>query len=96
MLPSRSEGLSPLLLQALACQCAIVGTTAANIVSDGVEGLISPVEDWKSLAENLNRALRDNALREQLSKNARKLAEKFNFQKSGEEFEKALLQITKG
>ena len=90
LVPSRSEGLSFLMLQALACECAVVSTSAAHIITHETDGLISPVDDWKSLANNLNRVLNNGALRLKLQKNARILAEKFSLQKSCEEFLDAL------
>ena len=91
LVPSRSEGLSFLMLQALACECAIVSTTAAHIITHETDGLISPVEDWKSLADNLNRVLENSELRLNLQKNARQLAEKFSLQKSCEKFLDAVI-----
>lgn len=95
LVASRSEGLSILLLQALACECAIVSTTASTILIHEVNGLVSPVGDSKALAQNLNRALSDEGLRNQLKRNARSLAEKFSFQTSCEQFEKTLQVILK-
>lgn len=90
LVPSRSEGLSLLLLQALACQCAVITTTASSIIRNEVNGLVSPIEDWESLANNLNRILSDLNLKQKLTSNARLLAEEYSLEKSCEEFEKAL------
>lgn len=90
IVPSRSEGLSFLLLQALACECAIVSTTAAHIIDHEINGLISPVEDWKSLANNLNTILENDELRVKLQINARSLSEKYSLEKSCEKFLKLL------
>lgn len=90
IVPSRSEGLSFLLLQALACECAIVSTTAAHIIDHEINGLISPVEDWKSLANNLNTILENDALRVKLQKNARSLSEKYSLENSCKKFLKLL------
>ncbi len=94
LLPSRNEGLSTLLLQALACECAVVATEAANIITHEVDGLISPIEDGEGLAKNLDRVLRDDSLREKLRKNARKLAEQYSLEKSCQKFEEAILTFT--
>lgn len=94
LLSSRSEGLSTLLLQAMACSCAVVATAAANILTDGRDGLISPIEDPQSLAANLNRALTDMSLQNKLKQNARSLAEQYSLEKSCREFESALLELT--
>ena len=93
LVPSRSEGLSLLLLQALACECAVVATAAANIITHETNGLISPIEDWRSLAENMNRVMEDAVLREKLKKNARVLAEQYSLEKSCQKFEEAILAM---
>lgn len=88
--PSRSEGLSLLLLQALACECAIVTTTASSIVEHEVNALVSPIEDWQCLANNLKRVLDESELRERLKRQARVLAQQYSLEKSCERFEKII------
>lgn len=95
LIPSRSEGLSLLLLQALACQCAIVTTAASSIIEHEMNGLVSPIEDWKGLAQNLNRVMENAALRERLQKKGRELAEQYDLKKSCQKFEEALLNFSK-
>ncbi len=95
LLPSRSEGLSILLLCALACHCVVVGTEASNIVTHEVNGLVSSIEDWENLARNLNRALDDQGLCQRLKENGRKLAESFSLDKSCVQFEAALAGFVK-
>lgn len=91
LIPSRSEGLSLLLLQALACQCAIATTRASSIITHEVDGLVSPLEDSESLAQNTNRILSDPDLKARLQKNARILAEKYSLANGCERFEKTIL-----
>ena len=91
LVPSRSEGLSLLLLQAIACQCAIVTTAASTIIQHECDGLVSPIEDWKSLADHLNRVLGDADLRKKLMQHSRLLAEEYSLDKSCRKFEKELL-----
>ena len=93
LLPSRSEGLSLLLLSALACQCVVVGTAASNIITDEVDGLVSPIEDWKALAKNLNRVMSDKSLFMKLSRNGQLLAKKYDSEKSCAQFETALTEF---
>ncbi len=91
LVPSRNEGLSLLLIQALACQCVVVTSAASYIIENEIHGLVSPIEDWKSLAINLNRVMEDSQLREKLKKNSRVLAEKYSLDLSCEQFEKTLM-----
>jgi glycosyltransferase involved in cell wall biosynthesis len=90
LVPSRSEGLSLLLLQALACQCVVVASAASYIIQDGSNGLISPIEDWESLANNLNRVMDEPDLSSRLKQNARILAEQFSLEKCCQTFEQTL------
>lgn len=90
LVPSRSEGLSLLLLQALACQCAVVATQASCILHNGKDALVSPIEDWQALGENMNRVLNDQVLREALQVKARQLAKQYSFEESCQKFEHIL------
>lgn len=93
LLPSRSEGLSPLLLQSLACECAVVATKASSIVTHGANGLIAEVEDYSGLASFLRQLLDEDELRIKLGKNGRQLAEQYNMENSCRRFEEALVTI---
>jgi glycosyltransferase involved in cell wall biosynthesis len=69
-LPSfANEGVPQALMQAMACGLPIVTThvgAIAEIVEDGVEGLIVAPRDVESLVEALERLRRDPVLRQQL------------------------------
>ncbi len=93
LVPSRSEGLSLLLLQALACQCAVVSSTASTVISHEINGLLSPIEDWRGLAINLDRLMRDQTLSEDLKTKARILAEEHGWEKNYRQFEQTLLSM---
>lgn len=65
VLPSRSEGLALVLLEAMARGRAVVSTTAggtAELVEDGVTGLLVPPDDVAALAEALLRVLQEPAV----------------------------------
>jgi len=96
LVPSRSEGLSLLLLQALACQCVIVSTAASSIIEHEVNGLISPIEDSQALAANVSRVISDQGLFQKLKENARYLAQNYSIEKSKEQFEKTIKGIKNG
>ena len=81
VLPSRSEGFSNALLEALSMGLPCVATDVggnAEALDDGSSGLIVPPEDVAALARALTRVLLDPALANNLSVEARRAAtEKF-------------------
>jgi glycosyltransferase involved in cell wall biosynthesis len=78
VLPSRSEGLPRIAVEALCRGRGIVGTSAGGIpdlVVDGENGLLVPPEDVEALAQALVRALSDRVLAERLGADARRSVE---------------------
>ncbi len=74
VLPSRSEGLPRIAIEAFCRGRAVVGARAGgipDIVQDGINGLLVPAEDPDALADALVRALDDRALLERLGAGAR-------------------------
>jgi glycosyltransferase involved in cell wall biosynthesis len=74
VLPSRSEGLPRIAIEAFCRGRPIVGTRAGgipDIVEDGVSGLLVPPEDPGALADALVRCLIDRPLLERLAEGAR-------------------------
>jgi glycosyltransferase involved in cell wall biosynthesis len=74
VLPSRSEGLPRIVIEAFCRGRPVVGTRAGgipDIVEDGVSGLLVPAGDPEALAAALVRCLGDRALLERLAAGAR-------------------------
>ncbi len=74
VLPSRYEGHPKALLEAMACECAVVGADVPGIrevIHDGENGLLCRA-DVASIRAAVERLLRDEALRRRLGKNARR------------------------
>ncbi len=74
VLPSRSEGMGRVLVEAFCRGRGVVGTRAGsipNLVDDGVSGLLVPPDDPQALADALVRVLSDRALAERLADGAR-------------------------
>jgi L-malate glycosyltransferase len=76
-LPSRIEGLSQALLEAMALGVPVIASAAGGnpeLVYPGETGLLVPPLDPSSWARALDRMLRDAALRDRVSKAGRSLA----------------------
>ena len=74
VLPSRSEGLGRVVVEAFCRGRGVVGTRVGGIpdlVEDGETGLLVPPEDAAALADALVRVLSDRALAERLGAAAR-------------------------
>jgi glycosyltransferase involved in cell wall biosynthesis len=94
VLPSRSEGLPRIVIEAFCRGRAVVGTAAGgipDIVEDGTSGLIVPPEDPDALADALVRCLSDRSLLERLSAGARSSANPWL--QTPEEFARRTLEL---
>jgi len=84
VLPSRSEGLPNVLLQAMAAGLPIVATRVGGIPSlirDGENGLLVTADDPEELAEAIKKLLMNRDLAERLGRNARKTAEEYRVER---------------
>lgn len=81
VLPSRSEGFSNAIVEAMAASLPVVATNVggnAEAVTDGVSGLIVPPEDPTALAAAITRLLSEPSKAQQMGAAGKKLAsEKF-------------------
>lgn len=75
LLPSRHEGLSLALLEAMAAGCAVVSSNvggAPDVLTDGVNGLLVSASDSKAFARALELLLQSPSRRKRLGQQARK------------------------
>lgn len=91
--PSRHEGFPLMALETLACGCPLVTTEAVNVVTNGVEALVSPVEDIESLKADLERLINDTGLANSLVAAGYGFVEKNTLQNSSKNFEAALVNL---
>ena len=92
VLSSRSEGLSGVLIQALACGCPVASTDcptgSREILEDGRWGALAPVGDDAALAKAMEEALEARPDRDAL----RRRASFFSVERAAEQYEKVLLK----
>ena len=83
-LPSRSEGMSNALLEAMACRLACVATEVGGnleVVIDGETGFLVPTESPHALAARIVTLLRDRDLRKRMGQTGRRIVQlKFTVQ----------------
>ena len=81
--PSLSEGMGNSFIEAMAAGVPIIGTRVGGIpdfLVDGETGLFCEVRDSQSIADKINILLSDEALRQSLIANGRKIvSEKYNW-----------------
>lgn len=81
VLPSRYEGFPNALLEAMAMGCAVIATDCDSgprqIIRNGVDGVLVPLEDVAALAEALRTVLSDPDLRMRLSFAALSVRQRF-------------------
>jgi len=78
VLPSRAEGMSNALLEAMSCGLPVVATRIPGnleLVEDQVNGLLCNVDDEESLANSLATLMEDASLRGRLGRAARRKVE---------------------
>jgi glycosyltransferase involved in cell wall biosynthesis len=94
--PSRWEAMSIAILEAMACQKAIVATRVgdnAHVLEDGVSGLVVDSGNIDAMADALGR-LRDNRLREAFGEAARRrFDEKFALQRMIRSYEQVYREL---
>ena len=79
VVPSRSEGQSLVVLEAWASGVPVIATRSggpADMIEDGVNGLLVPPADPLALADALRRLIEDASLRRRLSEAGRQTVEK--------------------
>lgn len=75
IMPSQRDGLPNALLEALACQRAVIATPVGgmlDVIVDGENGLFVPPGDFQALADGIIALLGDPERRENLGENGRK------------------------
>ncbi|MDJ0757883.1 MAG: glycosyltransferase [Woeseiaceae bacterium] len=95
VLPSRTEGTSLALLEAMASRLAVVATSVGgnpNVVEDGVTGILTPSEDVGALIKALAELKGDSEKRRAMGERGReRVKEHYDFEKTVKEYESLFL-----
>ena len=96
VLPSLSEGLPVVILEAMACGLPIVATKAGGmpeVVKDGENGFLVEPKKPEQIAEKVLLLLRDDELREKISNNNREKAKKYSWINAVDKIEKIYSEV---
>ena len=92
VLSSLYEGFGNVIVEAMACGTPVVSTDCKSgpneIIEDGKNGLLVPVQNPKALAEAILKLLNSKELREKFSEAGKKHAEDFTIERKTKEYEK--------
>ncbi len=92
-LASSSEGFPAPILEAMACDCAVVTTNCggtSDIIKDGENGFLVDVADVEAITERILLLLNNKKLREDFREKGRETVNKFTWDKSVDLFENIL------
>lgn len=97
VLSSLYEGFGNVIVEAMACGTPVIATRChhgpAEIIEDGVNGLLVPPADGESLAQAIARVLTDSALRQHLSDRGRLRSQDFQAQTIAATYGNLFLQL---
>lgn len=91
--PTRHEGFGLMPLEAMACGCAVVTTSAVPYVVHGENALVSRIDDVDSLTANLLALINDECLRNKLIRNGGHFAATCTLAESKRKFNSVLLEL---
>jgi D-inositol-3-phosphate glycosyltransferase len=83
VVPSHYESFGMVALEAMACGIPVVASQVgglAFLVQDGITGFTVPVDEPEAMAERLTRLINDRRLRQEMGRNAARLAREYSWE----------------
>ncbi len=94
--PSRHEGFPLFPLEAMACGCPVVTTSAVPYAKHGENALVAEAEDCETFATHVLELLQNPSTYNRLSQNGKQFAQqKYSLSESAQQFEKACIEEIK-
>ncbi|MCX5871013.1 MAG: glycosyltransferase family 4 protein [Deltaproteobacteria bacterium] len=94
--PSRHEGFGLFPLEAMACGCPVVTTSAVPYANHGENALVAQVEDCDTLAKHVLELLQNPSIYNHLSQNGKQFAQqKYALSESTQQFESTCIEEIK-
>lgn len=98
VMASRSEGFSMPVLEAMACGCCVVATDCGgtrDLITDGENGFLVPVEDPPAILEKVDLLLRSPDLRARFQRGGLQTAQRFHWDRSIDMLESSLAPLVR-
>lgn len=93
LFPSRHEGFGLMVMESFACRCPVVTTDAVPYAENGINALVSKIEDPYSMANNIQLLFSSEALKRTIVEQAYLLALSSTSQQAHRHFEEALFRL---
>jgi glycosyltransferase involved in cell wall biosynthesis len=93
---SKWEGFGMPVLEAMACQCAVVATKCGgteDIIVDGENGFLVEIGNVRQIVDRVELLLNDETLRKRLCQKAEETVKSFNWERSINELERVLKML---
>lgn len=97
VLSSLWEGFPTVIVESMVCGTPVVATRSAGgveeLIEDGVNGLLVPSRDVKTLSDSIYRLLKDSGLKERFSREAARRIEQFDSRNITKQYESLILSL---